>query len=138
MQILVIDDEVRKAEAVLSYFKEICGWSAEIAPGPDQALALVKARRGHPYDLIILDVMMDPGTVVPRDLSDGGKSTGLILLDSIVELTGGKTLIVLYTARTDLDHLKSEGRVAEYIQKPRTVRELAREIEGLFEAKGSR
>ncbi len=129
MRILLIDDEIRKAQALIDYFREVCDWNTEIASGPDRALELLKG--GRAYDLIILDVMMDPGTVVRRELSDRGRDTGLILLDLIAELTGREVLIVLYTARTDLDYLKSDGQVAGYIQKPRTVRELAREIEDL-------
>lgn len=138
MQVLVIDDEVRKAQTILSYFREICEWDVEIAPSPDAALMLLKERESRPYDLIILDIMMDPGTVIPRDLSDGGKATGLLLLDLIAKLTGGKTRVVLYTARTDLDYLMNEGRVAGYIQKPRTVRDLAREIEHLVGLTGAK
>ncbi len=134
MQILLIDDEVRKARATIDYFQEVCDWRVDLAPGPDRALELLGSRLDRPYDLIILDIMMDPGTVVPRELSDGGRTTGLILLDLIEKFTGRTGRIVLYTARTGLDHLKSDGRVAGYIQKPRTVRELAREIEELFAA----
>ena len=134
MDILLIDDEVRKAQAIMNYFQEVCGWSTEVAPGPDRALALLEARRDRPYDLIVLDIMMDPGTVIPREASDRGRATGLILLDLIVKVTDGKVRVILYTARTGLDYLASEGRVAGYIQKPRTVRELAREIELLFGA----
>ena len=132
MRILLIDDEVRKAQALIDYFQEVCGWSVEMAPGPDRALELLRAESSPLYDLIILDVMMDPGTVIPPELSEGGRATGLILLDLIAQLTDGNVLIILYTARTDLDYLKNDGRVAGYIQKPRTVRELAREIENLF------
>jgi len=134
MRILLIDDEVRKAQALIDYFQEVCGWIVEVAPGPDRALELLGIESGHLYDLIILDIMMDPGTVIPLELSEGGRATGLILLDLIAKLTGGSTLIVLYTARTGLDHLKNDGRVAGYIQKPRTVREVAREIENLVPA----
>jgi len=135
MRILLIDDEARKAQAIISYFQEICGWDAEIATGPDQALKLLEGTMSQPYDLIILDIMMDPGTVIPSSLSEGGRATGLILLGMIRKLTGGKVPIVLYTARTDLDYLQSEGRVAGYVQKPRTVRELVGEIENLLESR---
>lgn len=136
MDILLIDDEVRKAQAIVTYFQEVCGWNAEIAPGPDRALSLLRGRQDKPYDLIILDIMMDPGSVVPREMSDGGKATGLVLLRLIVELTGGEARVILYTARTDLDEqVKAEKCVAAYIQKPRTVRELAREIQALFGVK---
>lgn len=138
MQILLIDDEVRKAQALVDYFREVCGWSVDIANSPARALQLLGAERVRAYDLIILDIMMDPGDIISRELSEGGRSTGLILLDSIVKLTAGEVLIALYTARTDLEHLKSDGRAAAYLQKPRTAREISREIVDLFANRRSR
>ncbi len=132
MRILLIDDEVRKARATVDYFREVCDWNVDFASGPDSALEMLKTTHDLTYDVIILDVMMDPGTAIPRERSGGGRDTGLVLLESINRLTGGSIMVVLYTARTDLDHLKNERKVAGYIQKPRTVRELAREIEDLI------
>jgi DNA-binding response OmpR family regulator len=129
---LLIDDEVRKAEALINYFREVCAWNAQIAGGPGQALELLRIENECPYDVIILDVMMDPGETIPRELTNGGRDTGLILLEAIFKLTCGKVLIVLYSARTDLDHLKSDGRIAAYIQKPASAREIVREIERLL------
>lgn len=132
MRILLIDDEVRKAKAIVSYFQEVRGWHVEMAPGPDRAVELLKGWQERSYDLIILDIMMDPGTVIALDQSGLGKDTGIILLRLIKELTGGGARVVLYTARTDLDYLKRDGLVAAYIQKPRTIKEFEREIDDLI------
>jgi DNA-binding response OmpR family regulator len=131
-RLLLIDDEVRKAQPLINYFREVCEWNAEMASGPDQALQLLRINGECPYDVIILDVMMDPGAAIPRELTNGGRDTGLILFDAIVKLTSVRVLIVLYSARTDLDNLKSDGRIAAYIQKPTSAREIAREINELL------
>jgi|GEM_PF-2432795 len=128
MRILLIDDEVRKAQALISYFQEVCRWRVDIASGPDVALELLRRKQNSNYGVIILDVMMEPGKEIPHDRSDHGRDTGLILLELITELTGGRVSIILYTARTDLDYLRTEGRVADYIQKPRSAREVANTI----------
>jgi len=137
MRLLLIDDEVRKAQPLLSYFREVCDWNTEIATGPDQALKLLQCNGDCPYDVIILDVMMDPGTVIARELTNGGRDTGLILLEMIVKRTAGKVHIVVYSARTDLDHLKNEGLIAAYIQKPSSARDIARAIEDFLQRAAS-
>lgn len=131
MRILLIDDEVRKAQALVAYFQEICEWETDVATGPDRAVELLKSEYGGLYDVIILDVMMDPGKVLSRYSTDLGRDTGLMLLDSIARITNGRVPIVLYTARTDLAHLGSDKRVAAYVTKPISGRELARRIEDL-------
>jgi CheY-like chemotaxis protein len=127
-RLLLIDDEVRKAQPLINYFREVCEWTVEMANGPDRALELLHPEGDCPYDVIVLDVMMDPGVAIPRELSNSGRDTGLILFETIVKLTCGKVLIILYSARTDLAQLKSAGRIAAYIQKPASAREIARMI----------
>ena len=134
MRILLIDDEVRKAQALISYFEEVCQWKTDIASGPDLALERLRGGQRNSYNVIILDVMMDPGSEISHASSNHGRDTGLILLDMIAELTNGKILIVLYTARTDLDYLQNDARVAAYIQKPRSVKEVANAIQQLLGA----
>ncbi len=137
IRLLLIDDEVRKAEALINYFREVREWSAEMAGGPDRALELLRVKNECPYDVIILDVMMDPGDAIAHESTNGGRDTGLVMLDTIVQLTCRKVLIIVYSARTDLDHLKNDGRIAAYIQKPRSAREIAREIEDLMSTSAS-
>jgi DNA-binding response OmpR family regulator len=132
IRLLLIDDEVRKAEPLISYFREVREWSADMASGPDQALELLRTEGVHPYDVIILDFMMDPGAAIPRDLTNGGRDTGLILLEMITKHTGNKVPVIVYTARTDLEYLKSDSRIAAYIQKPASARAIARAIGDLL------
>jgi hypothetical protein len=75
---------------------------------------------------------MDPGEAYAREATNHGRDTGLILFEAIYKLTFGRVLIVLYSARTDLEHLKNDGRVAAYIQKPASAREIVSEIEDLL------
>jgi CheY-like chemotaxis protein len=136
-RILMIDDEVRRAEALVAYFEQIRDWRVELATDPDSAMAVVArlAERESAFDVILLDIMMEPGTVISRADSRGGRDTGLVLLGIICERLAplDKPIpIIVYTARTDLDQLNADPRVARYIQKPRTARELAREIEELL------
>ena len=136
MRILIIDDERRRAEALVAYFEQICAWSVELATDPEEALsALSNVIDGGPaLDVIMLDIMMDPGSIVPAALSGGGKDTGLVLLGIIWDKMGhaGKNVpIIVFTARIDLEDLLQDRRVARYIQKPRTARELVAEIEAV-------
>jgi DNA-binding response OmpR family regulator len=132
MRLLLIDDERRKAEALINYFREVNDWIAEMANGPDEALEMLRLDGDCPYDVIILDVMMDPGCAISAELSNRGRDTGLVLLERIVGRLGDKTAIIIYSARTDLEHLKSDRRIAAFIQKPRSAREVAADIESLF------
>jgi DNA-binding response OmpR family regulator len=128
----LIDDEVRKAQALIDYFQEVCEWSVEVANGPDRALELLDVASECPYNVIVLDVMMDPGETYSHAATNHGRDTGLILFEAIFKLTCGRVFIILYSARTDLDHLKNDGRVAAYIQKPASAREIARAIRDLL------
>jgi len=130
MRVLVIDDEVRKAEPLVRYLRHVCEWYVEIASGPDEAMRLLKTAT-LPYNVIILDIMMDPGTVIPRERSDGGRDTGLLLLEMIIARADRKEIVILYTARTDLGYLRGQGKVAEYVQKPGSAKEIARIITDL-------
>jgi len=139
MRILLIDDEVRRAEALMAYFEEICEWEVELATDPDQAMAAVERllAESPTVDVILLDIMMEPGSgsVVPRMLSRAGRDTGLVLLGVICEAigrAGKKVPIIVYTARIDLQALHGDPRVARYIQKPRSAIELEKDIEDIL------
>jgi len=139
MKILIIDDEARRAEALIAYFEQIRAWTVELVTDPDSALMVVGglANRSSIFDIIILDIMMEPGTSISRVDSRNGRDTGLVLLGMLCEKLSslGKPIpIIVYTARTDLgEQLNNNPKVARYIQKPRTAKELAREIESLLE-----
>ncbi len=128
MNILLIDDEPRRAQPLIAYFMEIKRWRIEQATDPDIAMGLLPQGASCPFNLIILDIMMPPGSVVPKEVSNQGKDTGLALLRILSEHTGGRVPILVYTARIDLDYLQEDPRVADFIQKPRTPREVSETI----------
>lgn len=131
-RLLIIDDEIRKAQSLIDYFREICEWGVEIASGPDEALEILSDAAECPFDVIILDVMMDPGKAILRESTNQGRDTGLRLLEMILKRYSGTVKLIVYSARTDLDVLKGDGRIAAYIQKPSSVRDIVREIERLL------
>ena len=132
-RLLIIDDEVQKAQPLIRYFQEICEWNVDIANGPDRALEFLPVGDRCPFDVIILDVMMDPGKVIPRESSNGGRDTGLRLVEIIVNRFTAKVNVIVYSARTDLDWMNADARIAAYVQKPSSVRDIAKEIKNLLE-----
>jgi CheY-like chemotaxis protein len=137
-RVLIIDDEIEKAQPLIRYFREICEWATEIAGGPDQALdEFLPTAEACPFDVIILDVMMEPGKAIPLQSTNNGRDTGLRLLELIVKRFSQRVNVIIYTARTDLDDLKKDDKVAEYVaayfQKPSEVRDIVKAIKRLVE-----
>jgi len=132
LHILLIDDEPRRAQPLIAYFKEIMGWEIEQALGPDEALAYLPPERSCPFDLILLDIMMPPGLTISKEASNQGRNTGLILLGILFKRTDGNVPILVYTARVDLDFLQEDPRVATFIQKPQMPSEVARIIKAVI------
>ena len=137
-RVLIIDDEIEKAQPLLRYFREICEWAADIAGDPDQALdEFLPAAEACPFDVIILDVMMEPGRQIPLQATNNGRDTGVRLLEIIVKRFTQRVNVIVYTARTDLEELKNDGEIAKhveaYFQKPSDVRDIVRAIKHLLE-----
>lgn len=130
MKILLIDDERRKAQPLVQYLEVVCGWTVELAPGPRRALEVIHER--NDFQVVVLDIMMDPEGVVDLAASDRGRGTGLLLLERISECIPGVPIII-YTARIDLSSLAEDSRVAALVQKPSTARALVETIRGIVE-----
>jgi CheY-like chemotaxis protein len=108
-RILLVDDELdleilRKLEAgtfdsdaddlgYMSYYYlalRARGYDVDAADGPDQALARLDAVGRDPtlaYDLIILDLMMPPGTRIAYSETAGGVTSGIVLAKHIKSLS---------------------------------------------------
>ena len=133
MQILLIDDEPRKAQPLIVYLKEIRGWSVTQATNPDVALAYLPVHVTTRFKLILLDIMMPPGKALANHETHQGRDTGIVLFDTLNERTQGTVPIIIYTARTDVEeYFTDDQRAAGFIQKPQTPRQVASTINGVL------
>lgn len=135
MKILIIDDEPRRMQPLVDYMVIVCGWAVRMANGPREAMTILGGKTDPEFDVVILDIMMDPEGIVDRTKSEGGRRTGLLLL-SKVRLALPRTLIVVYTAKIDVGELASDPRVAAVVQKPSSAGHLVSRIRSLLNERG--
>ena len=128
MKVLLIDDEHRRVKPLMDYMRLVRKWTVSLALGPKRAVEILANSAGLEFDVVILDIMMDPEGVVDLAASDRGRSTGLLLIDRIRSALPG-TPIVIYTARIDIEDMEKDPRVAAVVQKPSTAKALIAAIE---------
>lgn len=80
-RILIVDDEQDLCE-ILQFNLEAEGYTADTACSAEEALSMMSDRSSVPYDLVLLDVMMDQmsGYDMARTLRDEGNETPIIFL----------------------------------------------------------
>jgi DNA-binding response OmpR family regulator len=132
MKILLVEDDRQLSASLGDFFEYVEGWQVIRAYRPDSALKALEKDRAD-IDLIVLDIMMPPDDAVENKKSDYGQNTGILLLEKLRPLTGDKIPIVVLSARQDLNWLKSEGKVQEYLQKTLTPEEIVEGIQRIAE-----
>jgi DNA-binding response OmpR family regulator len=127
MKILLIEDDHRLSQTLGDYFEYIEGWEIVRAYRPAQALRELSERLVE-IDVIVLDIMMPPDQAIDDKKSDYGQDTGILLLEKLELVAGGRVPVVVLSARQDLGWLKEQGRVKEYLQKTLTPEEIGEGI----------
>jgi len=130
MKILLIDDDAMWAQGLVNYLTLIEGWEVVLRLSPTDGVAALQENRND-INLILLDIMMSPDQEIDEEASNMGQDTGLLLLNSIVELTGGEVPVVLLTTRQDVERSQYEGKACLYLQKSQTASEIANVIRGI-------
>jgi PAS domain S-box-containing protein len=112
-RILVVDDEAQQRAIACKMLRSL-GYQPEAVPSGEQALEYVK---GHPVDLVVLDMIMDPGM--------SGRQT----YEQIVRLRPGQKAIIAsgYAETEDVRAAQVLG-AGEYVKKPYTLEKLGRSV----------
>jgi predicted nucleotide-binding protein len=96
-KLLVVDDDRYSAEGLATVLSDIAGLDIHIAVTVDEALSATAAQQ---FDLVITDVMMDPGTFFRSIQTAGGFQTGKFLAREI-RRRHPQTKILAFTNSTD-------------------------------------
>jgi CheY-like chemotaxis protein len=123
MKILFVDDDVKRNMPFVRYVEVVEGWDILWEKKPSGALARL-ASECSTIDFVLLDIMMPPDDSIDRNKSEMGKSTGILLIKKINEISEGKIPIVILSARQDLQSLVNKDNVVAYLQKPNPPEEV--------------
>jgi PAS domain S-box-containing protein len=112
-RILVVDDEPQQRVIACKMLKSL-GYEPEAVPSGEQAVEYIKRQ---PVDLLVLDMIMDPGL--------DGRQT----YEQIVKLRPGQKAIIAsgYAETEDVRVAQSLG-AGEYVKKPYTLEKLGRSV----------
>lgn len=120
-RILAVDDE-RKIVDILRYFLEQAGYEVETHTRPDDAL---EAARKGPFDLVILDVVMEgtDGYTVAGRLKEIPSTAGLPILFASAKLEINRLFLKNFDGRAD------------FVNKPFKKEDLLRKVQALLDGK---
>jgi CheY-like chemotaxis protein len=96
--ILFVDDESFRAKTYVEEL-EFCDFAVVLEPSVDRALNLMQ-ENGHEVDLLILDIMMDPGLAFMNEDTAQGLRTGLRFFERIREPFPSLPIIMLTNVST--------------------------------------
>jgi DNA-binding response OmpR family regulator len=114
MHILVAEDDRDIAELISHYLKK-AGWTTQVAPAGDQALAYI---RNHPVDVVILDLML-PG-MSGLDVCQALRSD---------DATASVPVIMLTARAEESDRIRGlEMGADDYVAKPFSPNELVARV----------
>lgn len=130
MRILLIDDDSIRTHPLVHYIKNVTEWEIDWAKSPAEALEKLSDDSAN-YNAILLDVMMPPDESIDRLAGDMGFGSGLALLPKLSAMLGENVPVIVYSARQDLDFLHDDDRVAAYIIKPVSAKDVADKIREL-------
>lgn len=115
-KILFIDDDVKRVHSHTEMMG-IEGYEIEMKTSAQEALEDFRIHKDD-YDIIILDIMM-PKDEFTREETNFGRTTGLVLLEKLREISKDIPIIVLTVLRDPsvVEKARKLG-VAEYLLKP--------------------
>jgi CheY-like chemotaxis protein len=118
-EILVVDDEPAQREIACALLEKL-GYRAEAVAGGEEAVAFLRER---PVDLVLLDMVMDPGI--------NGRET----YERILEIRPGQRAVVASgMAETEEFHRVERLGVSGLIKKPYTLKGLGKLLREALEA----
>lgn len=118
--VLWIDDEAGPEDSLLISLRNR-GVDCVVASSSDQGLAVLRANRGQ-IGLVLLDVMMPPGTAVPGD-TENGRFTGLRILE-ILRKEAPRLPVVILSAHMKIDLIKLVESDVPVFEKPASRKNL--------------
>ena len=131
MDILIIDDEIRRMNATVQMLRAD-GFSVEQINSPTKAVKRLESNPGS-CKVIILDIMMPPDGEFTQEETDLGLRTGILILDRLQRIQGFNTPIIVLTANV-LAKAELDGRVSIFLEKPVAYAKLKAAISGVFVA----
>lgn len=134
--ILIVDDEPWFVGPLTEALAD-AGFTTQLASTPDECMKALAG--GQRIEAVVLDVMLPPGSLDPREV-DYGVNTGLVLLRRIRE-RHPNVPVILHSVRRDFElpekervltlvMSKSETRLEELVQCVQKVVESQRETSG--------
>lgn len=123
--ILYIDDDL-----IRTLFHMLHDLGYKVMPADNAELALGELKRKK-YDLILLDIMMQPLLIVSREKVGDGYETGVYLVQKIRESINKDTPIIVITGNPvpEVEAKLQDIGVAAYLRKPLELQDLEKEIE---------
>jgi CheY-like chemotaxis protein len=123
--ILYIDDDL-----IRTLFHMLHDLGYKVMPADNAELALGELKRKK-YDLILLDIMMQPLFFVSREKGGDGYETGVYLTQKIRESINKETPIIVITGNpiSEVEAKLQDIGVIAYLRKPLELQDLEKEIE---------
>lgn len=126
-RVLFIDDDAKRVSSHTEMMG-IEGFDVRIMTSAQEGLEELKAHKDD-YDVVILDIMMPKGEFT-REETNHGRTTGLVLLEKLREISRDIPIIVLTVLRdpTIMKKAKKLG-IGEYLLKPQLPSKLIKVVE---------
>jgi CheY-like chemotaxis protein len=123
--ILYIDDDL-----IRTLFHMLHDSGYKVMPADNAELALGELKRKK-YDLILLDIMMQPLLFVSREKGGDEYETGVYLVQKIKESINKETPIIVITGNPvpEVEAKLQDIGVVAYLRKPLELQDLEKEIE---------
>ena len=129
--ILFIDDDYKRVSSHIEML-EIQSYIVNSVTSAKEALEEFKIHKGN-YDIIILDIMMRKDEFTPEE-THHGRTTGLVLLEKIREISKDIPIIILTVLR-DANVMEKARKLGanEYLLKPQLPSTLIKVVEKLIQ-----
>jgi CheY-like chemotaxis protein len=131
LQILLVDDDIYDMRPTIDAMKAE-GASVELATDGTGALRALERKRERPFDVLILDIMMDEGEAI--EAHDEGRYTGVKVYERIRGALNLNVPIVVSTVVTDsriLNVFRKDPKVL-ILSKPYGFTELHQALSSLL------
>ncbi len=115
--VMLVDDDKEPMQYYVMALKQE-GFDVKQMPGPDEAMEYVCGENNARPDMIILDIMMSPGTRYKGNPDcDDGLRTGILLYPELKEAYPSVPLLVLTNLKKASDDLKEIAPEIKVLQK---------------------
>ena len=129
--ILVVEDDIFIANRYADSLND-AGFAARVATSPDQAIEVIQKCRFR-FDLVSLDMPMEPGERYTERTSAGGQKTGLLLARELKEkIPNVKLLACTGYDYPDVKTWFTRDNTVGYLRKPFTESQYVRTVQRLI------